>query len=70
MRYLSSFGAFWYGFLVGDRPELFLGSIGVLAVVWFAIEMGLDSTLAGGLLAVLILLLGAFSLRFATRPRQ
>jgi len=32
--------------------------------------MGLDSTLAGGLLAVLILLLGAFSLRFATRPRQ
>jgi hypothetical protein len=70
MRYVRSFWAFWYDFLVGDRPELFLGSIGALAVVWVAISMGLDSTVAGGLVTVLILLLGAFSLWLATRSRR
>jgi hypothetical protein len=70
MRYVRSFGAFWYDFLVGDRPELFLGSIVALAVTWAAIAMGLDSTVAGGFLLVLILLLGVFSLWLATRPRR
>jgi hypothetical protein len=70
MRYVRSFGAFWYDFLIGDRPELFVGSIVVLAVVWVAIAMGLDSTVAGVLLAVLIVLLGTFSLWLATRPRH
>lgn len=32
MRALRSFVAFWYDFLVGDRPELFLGSLGVLVI--------------------------------------
>jgi hypothetical protein len=70
MRYLRAFGAFWYDFLVGDRPELFLGSIGALALVWVAISMGVSSTVAGGLLTILVLLLAAFSLSLATRPRR
>lgn len=69
MRYLRGFGAFWYDFLIGDRPELFVGSIGVLGLVWVALQIGLDPTVAGGLLAVLILLLAGLSIGTATRRR-
>jgi hypothetical protein len=70
MRYVRAFGMFWYDFLVGDRPELFLGSIGVLALVWAVINLGLSSTLAGALLIAGVLLLAGFSLWFATRSRR
>ncbi|MDQ6795193.1 MAG: hypothetical protein M3067_10335 [Chloroflexota bacterium] len=70
MRYLRGFGAFWYDFLIGDRPELFVGSIFVLAVVWIAINMGLSPELAGGLLTVLILALAGLSIWSATRARS
>ncbi len=69
MRYLRAFGAFWYDFLIGDRPELFVGSIAVLAVVWIAIRMGLAPTVAGALLAVLVLSLAGLSIWSATRRR-
>ena len=69
MRYLRAFGAFWYDFLIGDRPELFVGSIAVLAVVWIAIRMGLAPTVAGALLAVLVLSLAGLSIGWATRRR-
>jgi hypothetical protein len=69
MRYLRAFGAFWYDFLIGDRPELFIGSIAVLGVVWIATTMGLSRTVAGGLLTVLILGLAGLSIRSATRRR-
>ncbi len=42
MRYLRGFGAFWYDFLVGDRPELFLGAIAILAVAWIAMVDRID----------------------------
>jgi len=69
MRYLRAFGAFWYDFLIGDRPELFVGSIGVLGLVWIALQVGLDPTVGGGLLAVLILVLAGLSIWSATRRR-
>ena len=69
MRYLRAFGAFWYDFLIGDRPELFVGSIAALVVVWVAIQMGLSATLAGGLLVVLIVALAGLSVWSATRTR-
>jgi hypothetical protein len=69
MGYLRAFVAFWYDFLIGDRPELFVGSIGVLAVVWIAIQMGLGPTAAGGLLAILVLSLAGLSIWSATRRR-
>ena len=62
MRYLRAFGAFWYDFLIGDRPELFAGSIAVLAIVWIAIKMGLRPTVAGALLAILVLSLAGLSI--------
>jgi hypothetical protein len=69
MRFLRAFGAFWYDFLVGDRPELFVGSIAVFALAWVAVRAGLDPALAGGLLAACLLALGWVSLAFATRRR-
>ncbi|HEX3427560.1 MAG TPA: hypothetical protein VHS36_02035 [Candidatus Limnocylindrales bacterium] len=70
MRYLRSFGAFWYDFLIGDRPELFVGSIVVLGLVWVAIRVGLEPVAAGGLLIVLVVLLGGLSIWSAIRPRS
>jgi hypothetical protein len=67
MRFLRAFGAFWYDFLVGDRPELFVGSIAALALTWIAIGAGLDPAAAGVLLAVTLLALGWLSLVIATR---
>jgi hypothetical protein len=69
MRALRSFGMFWYDFLVGDRPELFVGSIALLALVGLAIRGGLDSGLAGLLLIALVFGLGGFSIWRATRRR-
>lgn len=31
-RYLAAFGRFWWEFLVGDTPELFVGMLAVLAL--------------------------------------
>ena len=69
MRYVRGFGAFWYDFLIGDRPELFVGSIVVLGLVWIAIKAGLSPTVAGGVLAILILCLAGLSIWSATRRR-
>jgi hypothetical protein len=62
MRNLRRFGAFWYDFLVGDRPELFVGSIVVLGLVSLATNRGLSPTIAGGLLTILVLSLGGGSI--------
>jgi ABC-type uncharacterized transport system permease subunit len=70
MRYLRGFGAFWYDFLVGDRPELFVGSILALVLVWLAIKAGLDPGVAGLSLTVVILGLGALSIGAATRSKR
>lgn len=69
MRNLRRFGAFWYDFLVGDRPELFVGSIVVLGLVSIATNGGLSPNIAGGLLTILILSLGGGSIWLAMRQR-
>jgi len=69
MTFLHRFGAFWYDFLIGDRPELFVGSILVLLAVWVAIQAGLDPVLAGGLLTALVLALAGFSIWAACRGK-
>lgn len=66
-RYLRAFGAFWYDFLVGDRPELFIGSIAILVAIWAAVQLGLEPGLAGLVLTVLVLGLAAGSIWRASR---
>jgi hypothetical protein len=70
VNYLRRFGAFWYDFLVGDRPELFVGSIALLAVTWALIALRLDTTVAGAVLLLAILLLGFSSVSLALRRRE
>jgi hypothetical protein len=67
-RYFRAFGAFWYDFLIGDRPELFVGSIAVLAVTWVGVQAGLEPGLAGVILTLLVVCLAAASLWRASRP--
>lgn len=69
MRYLRAFAAFWYDFLIGDRPELFIGPIVVLVGLWAALRVGLTSAVAAVGLVILVILLGALSLTNAMRHR-
>ncbi len=70
MRYLRAFGAFWYDFLVGDRPELFVGAIVALVLVWLVIQLGFDTGAAGWLLTVVVLLVGGLGVITASRPKR
>jgi ABC-type spermidine/putrescine transport system permease subunit I len=48
MRYVIAFGRFWYDFLIGDRPELFIGTLIALAAAALAANAGWGA--ASGLL--------------------
>jgi hypothetical protein len=67
MRYLRSFLAFWYDFLVGDRWELFLGPIAALLIVWLATRASAPAPLSGALLFVLVASIGGASIAWAIR---
>ncbi len=69
MHYLRSFGAFWYDFLVGDRPELFLGPIVALVLAWLLVSAGLPAGGAGIFLFAAVVAVGAFSLYLTARPK-
>lgn len=54
-RYVAAFGRFWWNFLVGDTPELF---VGVLVIVGAALALRHDrvaAVVAVPLLAVAVL---------------
>ena len=33
LRWLAAFGRFWWDFLIGDTPELFVGAVAVIGVI-------------------------------------
>ena len=33
-RYITSFGRFWWDFLVGDTPELFVGMLAIVGLAY------------------------------------
>ena len=69
MRYVRAFGAFWYDFLVGDRPELFLGPIVALFLAWVLVRGGVNAGIAGIVLFAAVAGVGALSLYLTARPR-
>jgi uncharacterized membrane protein len=69
MRYVRAFGAFWYDFLVGDRPELFLGPIAALLCAWLLVGAGVTPGVTGSVLFLAVCAVGALSLYLTTRPR-
>ena len=60
MRYVKSFFAFWHDFLIGDCPEVAVGTLAVLGITF-----GLRSTgvLVAIVVPVAVLLMLAFSVR-------
>ena len=69
MRYVRAFGAFWYDFLVGDRPELFLGPIVALLLAWILVRGGVNPGIIGIVLFAAVAGVGALSLYLVARPR-
>lgn len=67
MRYVRSFFGFWYDFLVGDRPELFVGPIAALFLAWLTTRANLPAPMAGGLLFLLVATVGGLSIAWAVR---
>jgi hypothetical protein len=61
MRYVIAFGRFWYDFLIGDRPELFVGPIVALALVAVIAQPGWPAA-SGLLLFGLIVASGGWGL--------
>jgi hypothetical protein len=60
VRWLKAFGAFWWDFLVGDTPELFVGvlvALGVLAILVKAYSF--NALAVGGFPALVVVMLGA-----------
>jgi hypothetical protein len=69
VRYVRAFGAFWYDFLVGDRPELFLGPVAALVFAWLLVGAGVTPGVTGVVLFLAVVAVGALSLYLTTRPR-
>jgi hypothetical protein len=67
MRYVRAFFGFWYDFLVGDRPELFLGPIAALFLAWLAVRANLPAPTTGALLFLMVAAVGAASIAWAIR---
>jgi hypothetical protein len=64
VRALRSFAQFWWDFLVGETPELFVAAIVILGAVALASLVGHDNALALVLLPLLcVVALGASLLR-------
>jgi hypothetical protein len=61
MRYVIAFGQFWHDFLIGDRPELFVGPIVALALVTVVTRLGWTA-LSGLLLFGLVVASGGLGL--------
>lgn len=67
MRFVRAFLSFWYDFLVGDRPELFVGPIAALFAAWLVTRAGMPAPVTGGLLFVLVAAIGSLSVGWAMR---
>jgi hypothetical protein len=69
LRWAGAFGRFWWDFLVGETPELFVGTVLILAVAALIAHSGGPRPLAWAGLPVLVLAtLGVSLLR--ARPRR
>jgi len=69
-RALVAFGRFWWDFLVGDTPELLIGSLAALgAAALLAHGVGVRSVVVGSLPAFVVLVLVLSSLRARARIR-
>jgi hypothetical protein len=69
-RWLVAFGRFWWDFLVGETPELLVGSIAAVGVAALLVHSGVARAVTVGSLPVLVigmLVLSAARARDRTR---
>lgn len=70
-RWATAFGRFWWDFLVGDTPELFLGALIAIGIVALLVHAGSWShTVVVVALPALVVTLLALSLGRAYRQQQ
>jgi len=62
-RSLVAFGRFWWDFLVGDTPELFVGMLVVVGVIVLLVHVGARDAAVGVAPTLVIALLVGSSLR-------
>ncbi len=67
LRWVSAFGRFWWEFLIGDTPELFVGTAAVIGVVALICVHPGARTVAAYLMPVLVAVLVALSVWKASR---
>ena len=67
LRWAAAFGRFWWEFLIGDTPELFVGAVAVVAVVALVCVRPGARTLAAYLLPLLVTTVLALSVWKASR---
>lgn len=66
-RWAVAFGRFWWDFLIGDTPELFIGTVAVIGAVAGMLRLGLPRPVVVAALPVLTAALLALTLTRAGR---
>ncbi len=56
MKYLKAFFMFWFDFLIGDTPEIFVGALIVLGVAAVAAKSSISTELLPALVIVTLVL--------------
>ena len=69
-RWVAAFGRFWWGFLVGDTPELLVGAVIVVAAAAIAAHNGAARAVTVIGLPVLVVALLATSLALSRLRRK
>lgn len=70
VRLLKGFGMFWWDFLVGDTPELFVAALFIIGVIAVSRIVLQENAVAVVLLPLLALLALVISLRRAQRAAR
>jgi hypothetical protein len=70
LRLVKGFGRFWWDFLVGDTPELFVAALVIIGVIALLSERGHFNTVAIVVLPVLAILALAWSLQRAVQSAR
>jgi len=69
-RWLRAFGSFWWDFLVGDTPELFVGALGAIGALAILVKAVSLNGAAVGVFPALVVLLLVASLARERRSRR
>jgi hypothetical protein len=70
VRLLRGFAVFWWDFLVGDTPELFIAAVVTVAVVALLRVAGHENAAAGVALPLLAIVALTISIRRAQRASR